>query len=78
MNHVKIRQPRFASRLRALRSESGLSQAAFARAAALSRQLLHQYEAGEREPGLAVLMRLVQALRTVLDRPVSLDELAGV
>jgi DNA-binding XRE family transcriptional regulator len=53
--------------LKAWREGSGLTQAALARRAGLSRAYLAQIETGAREPSLAVLRRLAAALELLAD-----------
>ncbi len=53
--------------LKAWREGRGLTQAALARRAGLSRAYLAQIEAGAREPSLAVLRRLAAALELLAD-----------
>jgi len=61
----------FAGRLRAMRSRAGLSQQALAKRAGITQDAMSRYEAGKREPTLAVLVALAEALK------VGIDELIG-
>jgi transcriptional regulator with XRE-family HTH domain len=54
---------KLATRLRAAREKRGLSQAALATKAGLSRIYITKLEAGERAPSLATLEELAKALR---------------
>jgi DNA-binding XRE family transcriptional regulator len=56
-----------ATPLKAWREGRGLTQAALARRAGLSRAYLAQIEAGAREPSVAVLRRLATALELLAD-----------
>ena len=46
---------KFSNRLKALRAESGLSQAEFAKSVGCTKSSINMYERGEREPGLEKL-----------------------
>ena len=46
---------KFSDRLKALRAESGLSQAEFAKSVGCTKSSINMYERGEREPGLEKL-----------------------
>lgn len=50
-----------ASVLREARRRSGMSQAELARRARLSQSVISAYESGSREPGVAMLVKLVEA-----------------
>lgn len=57
----------FASRLRERASELGISHAEAARRAGLSERRYSHYVSGIREPGLATLTRIAEALQTTPD-----------
>lgn len=59
--------PDFASRLRGLREAAGLSVAALASTAGLSRQAVHQYEDGRRQPTWQAVQQLAAALNVPTD-----------
>ena len=46
---------KFSNRLKALRAESGLSQAELAKSVGCTKSSINMYERGEREPGLEKL-----------------------
>lgn len=52
----------FAERLRALRTEKGLSEAALAEASGVSFGAVHDYGLGRRMPSLPVAVKLARAL----------------
>jgi transcriptional regulator with XRE-family HTH domain len=62
---------RLSARLRAFRNEQGLSQAAVAGRAGVSREYIARLEAGHHDPPLSTLARLARALRVPLARLVS-------
>lgn len=57
----------FASRLRERAAELGISHAEAARRAGLSERRYSHYVSGIREPDLATLVRIAEALQTTLD-----------
>lgn len=57
----------FASKLRELRTETGLTQEALARAAGLSLGVIRDYEQGNREPSLRSAFKLAAALGVAVD-----------
>jgi len=57
----------FPDRLRALRESAGLSVEALATAAGLTRQAVHNYEAGERRPTWQAVQQLATALGVSTD-----------
>jgi DNA-binding XRE family transcriptional regulator len=57
----------FPVKVRELREAVGLSVAALAEAAGLSRQTIHQYEAGERRPTWDAVQAIAKALNTSTD-----------
>lgn len=56
----------FAAKLKALREQAGLTQAALAARAGLTQQAVALLEAGARRPGLATAQALAQALGVTL------------
>lgn len=56
------RKASFCDRLQSLRKAAGLSVAALAVRASISRVTVHRYEAGEREPSLTQARALAKAL----------------
>lgn len=59
--------PKFAERLRTLRTSKGLSQAEFAKQIKISKSSVNMYERGEREPGLETLERIADYFNVDLD-----------
>jgi transcriptional regulator with XRE-family HTH domain len=59
---AKTQKGFFATRLKELRRERGLTQAGLAKAAGLSLDGIRQLEYGRREPGYDTLQRLAKAL----------------
>lgn len=57
----------FAERLRAIRTEKGLSQSELGRRAGISKYVLSLYENGHREPGFARLQALCKGLGVGLE-----------
>jgi transcriptional regulator with XRE-family HTH domain len=65
------------AKLRALREAAGLTQLGLARRASVPLANIRNYEQGKRQPGWAVLMRLVRALAVSADEFVDCDEVFG-
>lgn len=59
--------PAFPDRLRALRESAGLTVAELAEAAGLTRQAVHNYEAGDRRPTWQAVQKLAEALGVSTD-----------
>ncbi len=59
---------RFAMRLKALRAERKMSQAALAKRAGLSREYLARLEAGQQDPSLTTLTTLAKGLKVKVGR----------
>ncbi len=58
---------RFPERLKAAREAAGLSRQQLALAVGLTRQVIHLYETGQREPTWSVVQRLADTLHVGLD-----------
>lgn len=58
---------KFSNRLKALRAESGLSQAEFAKSVGCTKSSINMYERGKREPGLEKLEAFADFLNVDLD-----------
>ena len=59
--------PKFAERLRTLRTGKGISQAEFGKQIKLSKSSVNMYERGEREPGLETLERIADYFNVDMD-----------
>lgn len=58
---------KFSNRLKALRAESGLSQAEFAKSVGCTKSSINMYERGEREPGLEKLEAFADFFKVDMD-----------
>lgn len=58
---------KFSDRLKALRAESGLSQAEFAKSVGCTKSSINMYERGEREPGLEKLEAFADFFKVDMD-----------
>ena len=66
--------PKLARNLRALREETGYSQAAIANKIHKTQLTIHKYESGKTEPKASTLRQLLDIYESELGRHITLDE----
>jgi transcriptional regulator with XRE-family HTH domain len=68
MRQISVSRPRWAQRLSALRTLSGLTQSAVCKELGISQQRYAAYETGRAEPSIALWLQLSELYGTTVDQ----------